>query len=181
MQGADQPAPNSPESIKSKLNARAAPPMRGLSVRVYRHYGAIDIEFGVTAQFDPENEADQMRLWQMLYQQVNDMHDDWAQNELPNVKPLSKVGQGRATEDEEFEAYEFYISESNGKSRCKVRSKPGTKYGKYGVIVSDDWAKKNGVLSLLDGQETFKPHNLYFKTQGGVVHEFYNKDKSDDE
>jgi len=172
MQGADQPAPNSPESIKSKLNARATPPMRGLSVRVYRHYGAIDIEFGVTAQFDPENEADQMRLWQMLYRQVNDMHDDWAQNELPNVKPLSKVGQGSngkmSGEPSTYKAVAIRKSE-NGK--YKIVSEPGTKYGKFGATLSDSFVREMNLDKLFDGLDSMKIEGRSFSPDAsGIVH-----------
>ena len=60
-------------------------PKRFLSVRVYRHYGSVDVEFGVSAEYQPMNDSGQSRIWWQLHQQVMDMHDEWAQNQLPNI------------------------------------------------------------------------------------------------
>lgn len=68
------------------------PMPRSLSVRVTRHYGAIDVEFGVAASFAVENEQDQKRLWRLLHDQVSGMHDDWARDELPNVQHIQPAG-----------------------------------------------------------------------------------------
>lgn len=164
---------------RTKLNSQisngkpqATPTMRGLSVRVYRHYGAIDIEFGVTAQFDPENEADQQRLWQMLYQQVNDMHDDWAQNELPNVKPLSKVGQGsKASNGGEPETYKAVAIRKSETGKYKVVSEPGTKYGKFGAALSDRLVQEMNLDQLLDGSISINLEHQWFTPDvSGVVH-----------
>lgn len=148
-----QPAP------KSKFNQRRDdPPSRRLSVKIRRHYGAVDVEFGIEADGNPENQADQERLFSILEVQVSDMHDLYARERLPKVPALQPEKANFGSDLLELTVSSIVLDDRN---RYKVITEQGTKYSKFGAAVLNEAVltaeiknsvkNNNGKLSL-DGR-----------------------------
>lgn len=126
------------------------PPMRGLSCRVYMHYGSIDIEFGVNTFEKPGDESDQQRLWYKLYREVMSMHDEWALNVLPNLKMPTKTTSPNQDEEITVDAHSI-IRDERDRKRFRLLTAPGTNYGKYGVPIFAEIARQYQLEKLMDG------------------------------
>lgn len=135
---------------------RRSVPARNLSVRVYRKYGTIEIEFGVSMPVEVESAEDEMRLWLKLYGEVMGMHDEWAENELPKIQPPKTAertnGQGH-NEPSVFAASRLIRTVTGGKVAYRIVTEPGTRYSKYGCIVDDQVANRYYLSDLLGGSD----------------------------
>jgi hypothetical protein len=127
--GVGQPAPAKSSNVQKPRYRE--PPMRKLTCYVERNYGTIKIGFGVEAEYTPENESDQQRYWNLLYKQVNEMHDDWALVQLPKVKAVAE----EAIPEQVYDAVSLVRDDKDGKPRYRIQTEPGTSYGKYGITV----------------------------------------------
>lgn len=103
---------------------------RRLGCSVTRKYGAIEINFSVDAEFDVGSNDEQKRVLGMLYKQVNDMHDEWALNELPHIPNLEK--QRGSDGAGEYEADYIYWNTEREPKRLMLVTTSG-KYSKYGA------------------------------------------------
>ena len=156
--GVGQPTPVKSNNVQKPRYRE--PPMRKLTCYVERNYGTIKIGFGVEAEYTPENESDQQRYWNLLYKQVNEMHDDWALVQLPKVKAVAE----EAIPEEIYSAVMLIRDERDGKPRYRIQTEPGTAYGKFGITVSEEIVK--GIVMLSAGE--LSSNDEAFRISDGV-------------
>lgn len=165
-----QPAP------KSKFNQRRDdPPSRRLSVKIRRHYGAVDVEFGIEADGNPENQADQERLFSILEVQVSDMHDLYAKDRLPKVPAL----QPEKARDDSVTRIAASLIIRNDHGHWRLLTANGTKYSKYGAIFNEaDLPRGLSVEmdnAIKSGKNSFPVIGYDVEISGGIVRQFIER------
>lgn len=165
-----EPVPNPPKS--KFVQRRDDPPSRRLSVKIRRHYGAVDVEFGIEADGNPENQADQERLFSMLELQVSDMHDLYAKDRLPKVPGL----QLEKARDDSIVRLAASAIIRNERGQWRLLTASGTKYSKYGAMFNEaelpaglSFEMDNAIKS---GRNSFPIIGYDVKVSGGIVQEF---------
>lgn len=164
-----EPVPNPPKS--KFVQRRDDPPSRRLSVKIRRHYGAVDIEFGLEADGNPENQADQERLWSMLEVQVSDMHDLYAKDRLPKVPGL----QLEKTRDDGIVRLAAKYIIKNDRGQWRLLTADGTKYSKYGAMVDESSIPSEFQKCIDDNLERFGVGGYDVAISGGIVRQFIER------
>jgi len=167
-------------SNASELAKRAEhTPRRTSSVRQYRDYGSISIEFGVASECQPESESEQQRIWLGLVKQIEDMHNEWASRDLPNVQAPSERPPERPAQTQpqpkplpvepfEYEAAEIYWDQSSGgyKLRTVGHTSP---YRKFGATIIPELALSLDLATKIGKDNKFLPPNTPVSIHNGKV------------
>lgn len=148
---------------------------RRLGCTMRRNYGAIEIEFSVTGQFDVGSNDEQKRVLGMLYKQVENMHDEWALNELPHVKNVQPRKEDNAAG--EYEADYIYWNTERVPERLMLITRGG-KYSKYGAglptVLYEDFFKGHPSIEIQQDSKRFLKSVTATIDDSGVVRALKN-------
>lgn len=146
-------------------SSRKEPPTRMLTVVQRRKYGAVEIEFGISAPYEPIDAGDQSRYMRLLTKQVDDMHEEWAIEQLPNIRRLERNENMPQT----FRAISFRYDE---KGRLRLLTHEPD-YAQYGALVPNDLMGKVNQLTNDLTDFTNVVISVVKLDKAGIVREIY--------
>jgi hypothetical protein len=116
------------------------PPTRILSATMRKKYGAVEIEFGIEAGFSPDSAPEQERILLGLTEQLNDLHERWAKEQLPYVPFIQRQEAGTV---KKYNALLTYTdTDKSGNPRRRIKTAAGTPYHKFGLTIYPElWEK----------------------------------------